>query len=341
MVPALLFLCVGVPLAELLDRLGYFEAVAAVVQGRSTGVRVGVLWALACVTTAILNLDTTVVLLTPLFVRMARRSGDDPFALALVPLFTAAFASSFLPVSNLTTLIVTERLELSVADVVTHLAAPGLAACVVGWVVFRRRAPKALAAGTGDAVDRRALTIGSCVVAGLLIGFVFGGLWGIDPWVVALVADLALAIVTRALPWRSVPLFTAAGIALVGLAAALVVPASATQRLATVDAPLALAGTVGVAAGAANVVNNLPATLIGLEGVDSATWGMWAWLLGVNTGSVILPIGALANILWWRIVRREGVAVDVRTYVRATVPVAVPALIAAALSLAAGRVIGG
>ena len=339
--PALLFLCVGVPLAELLDRLGYFEAVAAVVQGRRAGVRVGVLWALACVTTAILNLDTTVVLLTPLFVRMARRSGDDPFALALVPLFTAAFASSFLPVSNLTTLIVTERLELSVADVVTHLAAPGLAACVVGWVVFRRRAPKALAAGVGGVVDRRALVIGSCVVAGLLVGFVFGGLWGIDPWVVALVADVVLAIVTRALPWRSVPLFTAAGIALVGLAAALVVPASATQGLATVDAPLALAGTVGLAAGAANVVNNLPATLIGLEGVDTATWGMWAWLLGVNTGSVILPIGALANILWWRIVRREGVEVDVRTYVRATVPVAVPALIAAALCLAGGRVIGG
>ena len=341
MVPALLFLCVGVPLAELLDRLGYFEAVAAVVQGRGTGVRVGVLWALACVTTAILNLDTTVVLLTPLFVRMARRSGDDGFTLALIPLFTAAFASSFLPVSNLTTLIVTERLDLSVADVVTHLAVPGLAACVVGWAVFRRRAPKALAAGVGGAVDRRALTIGSCVVAGLLVGFVFGGLWGIDPWVVALAADLVLAIVTRALPWRSVPLLTAAGVALVGLLAALVVPASATQRLATVDAPLALAGTVGIAAGVANVVNNLPATLIGLEGVHSATWGMWAWLLGVNTGSVILPIGALANILWWRIVRREGVEVNVRTYVRETVPVAVPALIAAALCLAAGRVLSG
>ena len=341
MVPALLFLCVGVPLAELLDRLGYFEAVAALVQGRGAEVRVGVLWTLACVTTAILNLDTTVVLLTPLSVRLARRSGTDPFTLALIPLFTAAFASSFLPVSNLTTLIVTERLDLTVADVLTHLAIPGFAACVVGWIVFRRGAPRILASVTHDVVDRRVLTIGSCVVAGLLVGFVFGGLWGIDPWVVALVADLLLALVTRTLPWRSVPVFTATGVAMVGLATALLVPASATHRLATVDAPLALAGTVGIAAGVANVVNNLPATLIGLEGVDSATWGMWAWLLGVNTGSVILPLGALANILWWRIVRREEVDVDVRTYVRATVPVAVPALIAAALCLAVASVLSG
>ena len=327
MVPALLFLCVGVPLAELLDRLGYFEAVAAVVHGRGTGVRVGVLWALACVTTAILNLDTTVVLLTPLFVRMARRSGDDPFALALIPLFTAAFASSFLPVSNLTTLIVTERLDLSVADVVTHLAVPGLAACVVGWAVFRRRAPRALAAGVGGAVDRRALTIGSCVVAGLLVGFVFGGLWGIDPWVVALAADLVLAIVTRALPWRSVPLLTAAGVALVGLLAALVVPASATQRLATVDAPLALAGTVGIAAGAANVVNNLPATLVLLAalGPTPPAGLVLAVLLGVNIGPNLTYVGSLATLLWRAVLGRHDERVDLREFSLlglATVPAA-------------------
>ncbi len=341
MVPALLFLCVGVPLAELLDRLGYFEAIATVMQRRSRGLPVGVLWILACVTTAILNLDTTIVLLTPLSVRLARGSGADPFAIALIPLFTAAFASSFLPVSNLTTLIVTERLDLSVADVIAHLALPGLAACVVGWLVFRRRVPTVLAAAERGTLDRRALTVGSCVVAGLLVGFVFGGVWGVDPWIVALVADVVLVVVTRALPWRSIPIVTAAGVALVGLLAALLVPASATARLATVDAPLALAGVVGIAAGAANVVNNLPATLIGLEGVDSATWGMWAWLLGVNTGSVMLPIGALANILWWRIVRREGVEVTFPRYVRATLPVAAPALAAAAVCFALVRLVSG
>src|SRR4051794_25445055 len=35
MVPALLFLCVGVPLAALLDQLGYFEALASWMQRRA------------------------------------------------------------------------------------------------------------------------------------------------------------------------------------------------------------------------------------------------------------------------------------------------------------------
>ncbi len=255
------------------------------------------LWTLACVTTAILNLDTTVVLLTPLSVRLARRSGTDPFTLALIPLFTAAFASSFLPVSNLTTLIVTERLDLTVADVVTHLAIPGFAACVVGWFVFRRGAPGALAAGTHDVVDRRVLTIGSCVVAGLLVGFVFGGHWGIDPWVVASVADVLLAFVTRTLPWRSIPVFTAVGVA----------PRSGSPRRSSSRPPRRSASR--------------PST--------------HRWHSPERSAS------PRAQRTSWRIVRREGVEVDARSYIRATVPVAVPALVAAALCLAAGRAISG
>lgn len=345
MVPALLFLCVGVPLASLLDRLGYFEAVAALMQQRAGAIRLGALWALACATTAVLNLDTTVVLLTPLYIRLAMRSGADPFPLALIPLFTASFASSFLPVSNLTTLIAVERLDLGVDDVVTHLALPSLVACVVGWLLFRRTAPGTVPSGPDPfadrSLDRRALTVGSLVVAGLLVGFVVGGQFGVEPWMVALVADVALIAVTRHLPWRDVPVVTAAAVAGVALLAALAIPSSAAERLATIDAPVVVTATVGVAAGVANIVNNLPATLIGLEGVDSATWGFWAWMLGVNTGAALLPIGALANLLWWRIARAEGVELSVGRYVRATVPVVVGASLTSAICLGVLAAIDG
>ena len=190
MVPALLFLCVGVPLASLLDRLGYFEAVASLMQRRAGAIRLGSLWALACATTAVLNLDTTVVLLTPLYIRLAKRSGVDPFPLALIPLFTASFASSFLPVSNLTTLIAVERLDLERRRR-RHPPRPpqrsGLCRRLAG--VPTCRAPPRFPPPIVRPIDRRALTIGTLVVAGLLVGFVFGGLVGIEPWMVALVAD--------------------------------------------------------------------------------------------------------------------------------------------------------
>ena len=86
MVPALLFLLAGVPLAALLDRLGFFDALAVEVERRWERLPVVVLWILAAATTAVLNLDTTVVLLTPLYVRLARRSGIDPLPLTATTL---------------------------------------------------------------------------------------------------------------------------------------------------------------------------------------------------------------------------------------------------------------
>jgi Na+/H+ antiporter NhaD/arsenite permease-like protein len=71
------------------------------------------------------------------------------------------------------------------------------------------------------------------------------------------------------------------------------------------------------------------------------SWGVWAWLLGANTGAVLLPIGALANLLWWRIARNEGLKIGLRRYLRITVPIAGPALIAAVVVLAAGRALTG
>ena len=67
-------------------------------------------------TVAVLNLDAAVVLLTPLYVRVARRTGLDPVALAFQPVLLACLASSFLPVSNLTNLIAAHQADLGTSD---------------------------------------------------------------------------------------------------------------------------------------------------------------------------------------------------------------------------------
>jgi arsenical pump membrane protein len=338
--PAVAFLCAGVPLAALLDRLGFFDAVVAAIVARRRTVPLLYLWVLCAGTTVVLNLDTTIVLLTPLAVRLARRAGRDPLPVALVPLLLASLASSSLPVSNLTTLIVAEGQELSVGSVVAHMALPTAAAVVVGWLAYRRRHPGRLELGAADPPDGRALRIGGAVVAALLIGFVFGPEVGIDPWVVALTADVALVAVTRHLPWRAVPVATAVGVLALAVVVALIAPddvMSVAEGAGT--GPAALGVLLGVAV--ASVVNNLPAALLLADGGTLAEgWGGWGWLLGVNVGAVLSPIGALANLLWWRILRAEGVPVTLRRYVASVWPVAVPALLAAAAVLALTAAVG-
>jgi arsenical pump membrane protein len=100
----LLFLLFAVPLAIALDRIGVFESLAAMVDGGQH--LVGGLWFLAAAVTIVFNLDASVVLLTPLYIRIAQRHGYSPEMLAFQPALLACIASNPLPVSNLTNLIV-------------------------------------------------------------------------------------------------------------------------------------------------------------------------------------------------------------------------------------------
>lgn len=332
------------PLAALLDRLGFFTSCAAwICEGRDE-VPVWILWVFAALTTAVLNLDTTIVLLTPLYLRLAQRSAhaddDTTAAMVLIPLLLASLASSILPVSNLTTIIATERLDLGVLDVLGRTALPSLAACAVGWWCFRRRHPTRLAGVTGEPPDRSALRVGGVVVLAVLLGFTLGPIVGLAPWMVALAADAALVVLTRSLPWRHVPIVTALG---VGVLAALVslAPSDLLTPLLERNGALELVGVSIAGVVGANSVNNLPAALLGANAVETATWGFWAWLLAINTGAVLLPTGAVANVLWWRILNEEGRTMTLRRYARAVVPVALPAAAAATVVLVAERLVLG
>lgn len=93
------------------------------------------------VVTAVLNLDTAVVFLTPVVVIAARRGGvcEQPFLYAAV--FMANASSLYLPGSNLTNLLVLSRDPVSGGTFAARLLAPALAATMVTavglWVLSR------------------------------------------------------------------------------------------------------------------------------------------------------------------------------------------------------------
>ena len=79
----------------------------------------------------------------------------------------------------------------------------------------------------------------------------------------------------------------------------------------------ALLAIAGVSAVLANVVNNLPATLVLLPLVASGgALPVLAVLIGVDVGPNLTPVGSLATLLWRRVLRAAGVAVDARTSLR-------------------------
>jgi hypothetical protein len=98
----------------------------------------------------------------------------------------------------------------------------------------------------------------------------------------AVAADLVLIAVTRVVPWRDIPVLTAAGVATIAGLTAVVVPADTFASVFGHGRPVALTGVAVGAAGVANLVNNLPAVLLARGGVHRMSWGLGAWLLGVK-----------------------------------------------------------
>ncbi|MGI8491758.1 MAG: SLC13 family permease [Acidimicrobiales bacterium] len=329
------FLLAAVPLAVLLERLGFFSSLAAWLTRSGRGA--GGLWALAALATTVFNLDASVVLLTPLYVRIARRQGWEPLTLAYMPVLLACLASSALPVSNLTNLIVASATGASTAGFVAHLGLPSLVATLVGWLCFRRLFAAGLSAG-GTQLEplladgrspARPLAIGGAVVAAVLIGFTLGPAVGAAPWMVALGADVVLMAVLKAAPWRHVPAGTALIVASLGVLAAAAAGHLPIGRLLAGHGTAAIARTSAVAALAANVVNNLPALLVALPSLGHrVTPAAWAVLVGVNMGPVLLVTGSLASLLWMNALGRLGVQVSVWDFTRTGVLVGLPAAVA-------------
>jgi arsenical pump membrane protein len=337
----LVFLLLAVPLAVLLDQLGFFAAIAARID-RTRHLQLG-LWLFAAGVTTVFNLDAAVVLLTPLYVRIARRHGLDPLAASFPPILLAALGSSALPVSNLTNLLAAARYDLAAHDFLLRLGPASAVATGVGYVAYRHAFPAAPpTAGDLPVVEPRALRYGAPVVLFVLIGFTAGDALGVPAWAVAAVADCVLVALTRSIPWRTVPLRAAALAATLGVLADAAAPHLGLDRALAGTGTLGELRVMGLAVIGANAMNNLPAVLVAMPALGRAPGGrLWALLLGVNMGPALLVTGSLAGLLWVDTVRKLGVRVDARTFSRVGARVAGPAIVAAAITLLACNRLAG
>src|SRR5262249_26666184 len=150
--------------------------------------------------------------------------------------------------------------------------------------------------------DRRALVVGLGAIALFLVLLVGGEHIGVEAWQAALVTEVVLIVVTRVGPARALPIGT---VVLAGAVA--VVAAGVEVRLPHAFDQLGRGGAHGFLAGvvSANVINNLPATLVGLPHITRVE-AVWPMLLGVNMGPALVLTGSLAGLLWQEGARRAG-----------------------------------
>ena len=360
--PVIGFLAAVLVIAQLCDGEGLFRACGAWMASRSRGRPRRLLvqvFAVAAVTTAVLSLDATVVLLTPVvFVTAARLCvRSQPHMYACTHL--ANSASLLLPVSNLTNLLAFSAAGLSFGHFAGLMALPWLAAVGVEYVMlslyFRADlstgGQQAVESGTGEA-SLPTFTI--TVVALTLAGFALASAAGVNPAWAALAGAVVLA--ARGLAQRRTSLgglIRAADVPflLFVLGLGVVVRAVVDNGLSGALRPLLPSGTslpallaiAALAAVVANLINNLPAVLVLLPlAAPSGAGAILAVLLGVNIGPNLTYTGSLATLLWRRILHQHGSAPSLREFTILGLLTVPAGLALAAVALWAGlHVLGG
>ncbi len=311
------FLVVVFVLAQALSALGLFTALGARLGRVGAGSPVRMLrltFAAGAATTATLSLDATVVLLTPVVSEAARHQGIDPRPHEVACARLANSASLLFPVSNLTNLLAFGATGLSFVGFTVATAPAWLVAVALEYAVVRRWFRARLrAAGHARQQPVPSLPRFPVVLIGVVLaGFVVTSPWRIAPaWIAGVGALVAVAWTLRTGVQRPRDILVAANLpfAWFVLCWAVVVAAVGASVLPSVLDPLVPAGSGLVdllavallATVAANVMNNLPATLLLVPVVAPlGSTALLAMLVGVNLGSNATYVGSLANLLWRR-----------------------------------------
>jgi arsenical pump membrane protein len=282
--------------------------------------------------TAVLNLDTSVVFMTPVALYAARAKGADEKAFLYGTIFMSNSASLLLLGSNLTNLLVFSRSPSLGSTFARHMLLPWVVTVIVTiavvlawrWRPLRRGVNAPERTTTSFIFGPGVLAVGFAVLAMLFLSrpalwvFLVGVATGL--YEIAVKKRIALRdALSVTNPWILSLLFVVA------------VAVGWFARYATLTMNLLRHASVGVtiatSALTSLVINNLPAaSLFAAHRIAHP----YALLLGLDLGPNILVTGALSSLLWIRIARRNDLRPSMVTFSAVGTAVTIVAIVCAA-----------
>lgn len=339
----LLFLLSLLALSLLIGKSGFFDwaaiRCARIAKGHGHALYRNAFVAGAIVT-AILSLDTTAVMLTPVMLALVKRLKVPAAPYVLLCAFVANVGSLLLPISNLTNLLFADAFRQTFAAFAARMIVPQLVALVATYAIlrwhFRRDLPNRFEAESlpepASVVPNPAYFF-TCVtiLAIVLICYFLAPLLGLEPYVFAFAASAVLAFAglatgrvhiraVREIAWDLFPFVIGLFIAVQGLEnLGIVGDMSGWLAHMRPGSPQELLTAAGATAFTANIMNNLPAALIArsvLLRSHAHIGTVLASLIGANVGPMITPFGSLATMLVLAFARRDGQEVHAGELVR-------------------------
>lgn len=358
---ALLLLLGMMALSAAAEKAGFFDwaATFAARSGNGSVRRLYVMvFMVGTLVTAVLSLDATAIVLTPIVYGMVVRLRLRPLPFVFACAYTANTASLFLPVSNLTNLLAYNAFDLDFPRFALVMLLPATLAVVTNVLVFLFLFRGDLRGGYAEdsffvAENRPFFLLAAFGVAGVLVAFFAASLFGFPIGAAAVVVGGVVVAVATLRGWTSLR-ETAREVSwgLFALVIGLFIVVRAAEdagltrlvadALSFVGSGQRLTEILAVAGGSAlgsNIVNNVPATLIAINGIEpllsrGATDAVvYAALIGTNVGPNLTIVGSLATLIWLSIIRGRGVEVGAWDYLKVGLFATPPILLAAVFGL--------
>jgi arsenical pump membrane protein len=355
-----LFLTGMMLLSELARLFGVFDWVASVAAEHAQGscVRLFTLIYLAgTVVTILMSNDATAVVLTPAVFSAVRRSKAEPLPNLFACAFIANAASFVLPISNPANLVVFRTQMPPLMQWIAAFGLPSILSIMSTYVILRWyfRSDLRCAIPT-DQQPTRLTGNGRLVLVGivltaivLLAASAMKRDLGLPTCACAVIVSCIVLArsrtnpvrVVRDISWGVLPLVAGLFILVEAIDSIGAMRLSAAafewaEKLPSISGALVTAGVVGIGN---NLVNNLPLGLIaGSTLKQTHAHGLIAnaVLIAIDLGPNLSVTGSLATILWLVALRREGVHVDFRDFLKVgaiAMPIALALAIAGAVAV--------
>ncbi len=306
--------------------------------------------------------DAAILIFTPLVYALIEEVSDESWTLShklpfyFAVLYVGNLAGAFI-ISNPINIIVGSFFDIGFLEYALWMFFPAVASILVSYfglrIAFRSRIPNRyrLPANNASSTPLPPMARACALVMGLtLAGFFLQGLTGVPIAVVAAAGALILLALYRAQNGPVTPIIGQVGWDVIVFVIGIFLVAMGARNAGlthligeTIEQITALMGENGllfatalISGACSSLINNHPTAGLMIWVVQDfdlprlqTNLMVYAALIGGDLGPKMLPIGSLAALMWFRILRARGVEVSYWLYVRIGVPVTLTAIILA------------
>ncbi len=344
-----------------LDELNFFNYLAVKLINKTSGSQYKIfftIYILVAILTIFTSNDIVILTFTPFICLFSKKAKINPIPYLIAEFVNANTYSMLFIIGNPTNIYLASSFDISFVDYLSKMWLPtilaGLSTLVVILLMFKKDLSKPIEKLNIEEVNlknKSLVIINMIILLITTILLVISNYINLEMWAICLTSLILLTIflcvysihlkdktyivnVYKRLPYNLIPFILSMFILVLSLK-----EYGVTDKLSSF---LSSISTNNISEAfvyscfstiAANIINNIPMSVLFSNLVNSSETSIYASIIGSNIGAYLTPIGALAGIMWMTILKKHNIHFTFMTFVKYGVLLVLVSLISSTLGL--------